>query len=167
MKKIALCFILILSLVSCKEGKKLKEVKSITNTPMKAVADTSIIGTIKNCYNLQIHYLSIDQTVDGSYYVAKNREELLNSIKIKDIVKITNKDLSLVFFTYSIKSDLVNRVMYMRELEGKWFIHSNQYFSEYDDDPFSNGDATTGKEILKKADNWKKSTDNVWWAKMI
>lgn len=166
MKNILLITSFVLLVVSCDEKNNINSV-AIVNSGHEATADTSIIGTLKNLYKLQLHYMSKDQTVDGNYFVVKNGKELISSIAIKDVIKIPNKDLSQVYFTLSIKSDLVNKVAYMRQLDGKWFIHSVQYFSEYDDDPFKNGDPSGGKEIIKKSDNWREATENIWWSKSL
>lgn len=50
----------------------------------------------------------------------------------------------------------------MKKIDNKWFIHS-AYYSSFDEDPFKNGRGAEAKEMLKKADQWEKGDDKLWW----
>ena len=72
------------------------------------------------------------------------------------------KDVFLIFYRYSIGTDIVKKTEYMRKMDGLYYPYS-VYYSSYNDDPFKNGKGEEAKKVLTKAEEWEKN-ENIWWA---
>lgn len=120
--------------------------------------DKTPLGTLKEEYSI---VLSDPTRTDASiYFLRKHKDEVLKTMEIVEEVEV-QKDVVLIFYRYTIGTDIAKKTAYMRKLDGLYLPYYT-YFSQYDDDPFKNGKGEEGKALLKKADTWGES--NIWWA---
>jgi hypothetical protein len=149
---IALCFIV----YGCKEA------NSSNTTVTTYGAQETINGTLKDLY---AHELTNEQNPVFSakwQYLKDNKDDVLNSFTVVETVEIPRRDLTLAFIQFSVGADIARTTAYMRKLNGKWYIDNN-YFSNYDDDPFNNGEPEKGKALLEKKDKWEDPKAQPWW----
>jgi hypothetical protein len=98
---------------------------------------------------------------DYYYFYQKHRHEILKTLILKD--SIITKNIGVAFVSYKIDTTSYNDVVWFRNIDGRWWICLSQYFSEYSNDPFGDGLPDGAKEIIKRADNWKKQGGTMWW----
>jgi len=99
--------------------------------------------------------------LDRYYFYRQHKKEIIKSLRVKD--SLVTKNISVVFLTYSISSVDYNDVLWFRKVDDRWLICASQYFSSYSDDPFGDGLPEGAKEIIKRADDWKKKNKSAWW----
>jgi len=128
----------------------------------KAKAQNTIEGTLKSSMEYDFQFSKQVQLTDKALFLSKHKDEILKSIQVVEKVTISGKDFFLVFYKYSVGADVVHETCYMKEIDGKWYIHPG-YYASYDEDPFKNGKGAEGKAILDKVDKWKKDDENIWW----
>ncbi|MGI8600219.1 MAG: hypothetical protein ACR2KB_13275 [Chitinophagaceae bacterium] len=132
-------------------------IKSESATEFKY--DNTPLGTLKESYK---HNMSNPTAYDARYYfLKKHKDEVLKTLEVVEEVEV-QKDVVLIFYRYSIGTDIVKQTIYMRKIDGKYLPYS-KYYSSYEDDPFKNGKPDEGKALLKKAEEWEKN-ENIWWA---
>ena len=95
-------------------------------------------------------------------YLVKNKDEILKTLAINDTIKIKDKNIMAVFYSYSIGSDVYKDAKLLNKIDGVYTIDNN-YYSTYemgdkDYSPFKNNDGGHGLETLKKMDEWKESS---------
>ncbi len=121
--------------------------------------DKTPLGTLKESYR---HSLSDPNAYDARhYFLKKHRDEVIKTLEIVEEVEV-QKDVVLIFYRYSIGTDIVKQTTYMRKIDGKYLPY-NKYYSSYDDDPFQNGKGDEGKALIKKAGEWEEN-EKIWWA---
>lgn len=128
----------------------------------KATAQTTIEGTLKESIAYDLQFSEQIQIQDKAAFQAKHKDEILKTIEVVQKDSIPGKNIILVYYRYSVGADIVRNTNYMKQIDGKWYIHS-KYYSSYDDDPFGNGKGEEGKKIIKKADEWEKESKDIWW----
>lgn len=130
--------------------KKLPEAKG---TPIETIREVYLYDFSKNDH----HKINA-----ASSYIYNHKDEILKTLEIVEVDTIPDKDFVLVFYRYSIGSEIVHAYNYMKKLDGKYFLYY-RYFSSYEGDPFKNGRGTEGKALLKKLDDWTEADKNIWW----
>jgi len=156
---ILLVVLLTLIVLGCSESNRQPLGKA---TPQVPDFPVSLAGLTR--FYFGIIYLPESQQpyiYDRYYFYHKHRDEILGTLNVKD--SIFTKNIAIVFLTYRIDTTSYNDVLWFRSLDGKWWIAYLQYFSEYADDPFGDGLPAGAKEIIKRADNWKKQNKGMWW----
>jgi hypothetical protein len=128
----------------------------------KATAQNTIEGTLKESLAYDLQFSEQVQIHDRAVFQAKHKDEILKTIEVVQKDSIPGKDIVLVYYRYSVGADIVRSTSYMKQIDGKWYVHS-KYYSSYEDDPFGNGKGEEGKKILKKAEDWEKESNEIWW----
>jgi hypothetical protein len=120
----------------------------------------SSLGTLKEIYEYSL--VGSNRGYDArAYFVRKHRDEVLKTLEIVEEIEV-QKDVVLIFYRYSIGTDIAKKTQYMRKMDGVYVPYS-KYFSSYDIDPFKNGKPEEGKALLKKAEAWDDN-ENIWWS---
>ena len=161
MKNIITFCAIIITATSCKEQSN-SPVGSDYVTIKKAMAQNTIEGTLKASMEYDFQFSDQVPLTDKAYFNSKHKDEILKTIEVVQKDSISGKDIVLVYYRYSVGADIVRSTNYMKQIDGKWYIHS-KYYSSYDDDPFGNGKGEEGKKIIKKADDWEKESKEIWW----
>lgn len=124
---------------------------------------TSIELLLKNEVSIDMNNLSPNTGYYRIHKFNENKDGVIKSFKIDDKIDIPNTNLTMVFVSYSVGSDIVRIIKYVIKDNGKYYI-TNKYYSSYDDDPFKNGMPEESKKILEKAEKWEKSNESIdWW----
>lgn len=89
---------------------------------------------------------------DNEYYHYLYNEELLKSLKIEKEINISQKNLCLVFFSYTIDSKNIKNSQWFRKVKGKWTLTNNP---KIEDDDYE-------KELQKKIKEWENYKDKIW-----
>ena len=131
-------------------------------TIKKAIAQNTIEGTLKASMEYDFQFSDQVPLTDKAYFNSKHKDEILKTFEVVEKETIPGKDIVLVFYRYSVGADIVHATSYMKQMDGKWYIHS-KYYSSYDDDPFKNGQATEGKALLEKLSKWEEESKDIWW----
>lgn len=139
----------LLSLISCKSEQDIAKDFDYKK---------SALGTLKEVYKTDLDdKRNFDARV---YHLRKHKDEVIKNIEVVEEIEV-QKDVVLIFYRYSIGTDVVKRTTYMKKIDGLYLPYS-KYFSSYDEDPFENGKGEEGKALLKKADDWGDNK-NIWW----
>jgi hypothetical protein len=144
-------FLLIL-LTACGAAVSDKKLPEAKTTPLETVKE--IVE-----YDISSDYHKI--SAPGNYEYT-HKDEVLKTLEIAEVDTIPSKDFVLVFYRYSIGSEIAHSTTYMKKIDGKYFLYP-KYFSSYDDDPFKNGRGIEGKALLKKEEDWKNADKDIWW----
>ena len=160
--KIALLLTLFSFSVSCNQSVGNSSLNNNLVIIKKAGAKNTIEGTLKENMEYDLQFNDQVSLTDKAYFTAKHKDEILKTIEVVEKDTIPGKDFILVFYRYSVGADIVHQTEYMKQMDGKWYIHP-AYFASYDDDPFGNGKGIEGKALLEKADKWRKEDENIWW----
>ena len=161
MKNIITFCAIIITATSCKEQSNLP-VGSDNVTIKKAMAQNTVEGTLKASMEYDFQFSDQVSLTDKAYFNSKHKDEILKTIEVVEKDTIPGKDIVLVFYRYSVGADIVHATSYMKQIDGKWYIHS-KYYSSYDDDPFKNGKPTEGKALLDKSSKWEDESKDIWW----
>jgi len=160
--KTALLFSAFCFLISCNQSSQPSMTPNDLVVIKKAQAQNTIEGTLKASMEYDFQFSDQVQLTDKAQFASKHKDEILKSIQVVEKATIPGKDFILVFYKYSVGADVAHETIYMKQIDGKWYVHSG-YYASYDEDPFKNGNGTEGKALLEKADKWKKDDDNIWW----
>lgn len=155
---LALYLTLIALIISCNQSANSNDLVTIK----KASAQNTIEGTLKASLEYDFQFNNQVTLTDKAYFLSKHKDEILKTIEVAEKDTIPGKDIILVFYRYSVGADIVHASTYMKQMDGKWYIHP-EYYSSYDDDPFKNGKGTEGKALLDKKSKWEDESKNVWW----
>ncbi len=102
------------------------------------------------------------ENVDAeSAFLRKNQNEIIKTLEVLEEVE-AEKDVSIVFYRYSVGTTMVKNTMYLRKMDHLFYPYF-KYYSKYDNDPFHDGKGETAKKLLDKAEEWK-SGDKIWWS---
>lgn len=160
--KIALLLTLSIFILSCNQSGNNSSSNNNLVVIKKAEAQNTIEGTLKASTEYDIQFNEQVPLTDKAYFTAKHKDEIIKTIEVVEKDTIPSKDFILVFYRYSVGADIVHKTTYMKQMEGKWYVHP-AYFGSYEDDPFKNGKGVEGKALLDKSDKWEKEDENIWW----
>jgi len=154
----------IISILSCDQSKKTAESK--TGEEKKEISSNSDQSTMKGTLEKYLDYFYMremnEQLTDDGYFYSIHKDEIHKTLEIVEKDSIPGKDFILVFFRYSVGAEVAHRSFYLKQIDGKWFIHTS-YYSSYQDDPYKNGKPEEAKKMLAKVEDWEKGDDNIWW----
>lgn len=85
-------------------------------------------------------------------YLAQNREEILKTLEIADVA--ISGDFGLVFFRYSIGSDIFREAYWTGKVDEKWY--RIYHLSKYSDS--KPADASWFEEMESKKDKWEEGS---------
>jgi len=144
-----LSIISLVVLVSCSDRGVKNQTTVGENIPHK-----DLLQTIKNEYL----YFNYDLGRYEDYILNKNKIEISQNLKIADTFVIKSFEQTLVFYSYSIGSDIIRETQYYKKDKdnGKWY-RTSLYLSSYNnEDPFKDGNGSRAKEILDKSSDWEE-----------
>jgi hypothetical protein len=144
---------------SCNQESKSSQEKKLPT------AQNTIEGSLKERMNFNLTNSDNYLIADAVNFQVKHKDEILKTIAVASVDTIPGKDLVMVCYMFSIGSDINRSSDLMKQIDGKWFFH-NKYYSIYDDDPFENGKGEQCKAILKKAEEWRKASEKIWWTNL-
>src|ERR1043165_3034128 len=108
MRKVFQVATLLIIIYSCSDSKS-------GNSSAKFNYKSSALGTLKEIYD---YNLSSNQNYDAiAYFVRKHKDEVLRTLEIVEEVEV-QKDVILLFYRYSIGTDIVKKTLYMRKMDG-------------------------------------------------
>lgn len=124
-------------------------------------ASSDPFASLKDQYRV---YLQSEEYYDARFvYVRKHRDEVMKTLEKADQMEIPGLGVTLIFYRYSIGSEVCKSTEYLKKIDGMYYPHTSLYISEYENpDPFKDGKGEAAKEVLKKIDKW--NDDNPWWA---
>lgn len=152
MKYLALPFVCILFACSNKNAA----------IPPLPEAKATPIETLKEIYSFNIAEDGYKKIALKANFLFNHKDEVLKTMEVSEVDSIPGKDFVLVFYRYSVGTDIAHETKYMQKVNGNYFIYDS-YFSDYSDDPFSNGHGEEGKALVKKADEWNGADKKIWW----
>ena len=155
MKKLVLPILVSFLLSSCNENAQ-KETKIIFEPK------TTTLELLKQRLDNTLESIRGFDGVYENHLLLKNKENVLNSLKIDEQIQIPKTKFELVLYSYSIGGDIIRHSEFVTKENGKFYI-INKYFSSYDDDPFKNGLGEECKKILEKESKWNESNESIWW----
>ncbi|MTK54476.1 hypothetical protein [Paludibacter sp.] len=159
MKKLLFFFSIIL-VIGCSRNSATSN--SRTFSFKKVYASSTISNTLKSQLEYDCYLYDNVQLNDRAYFWSKHKDEILNSLVIPETSSVPDKNLTLVFYKFSVGQDTIYKTAFMKKIDGKWYIH-NEYFQKFADDPFKNGHGVEGKLLLYKAFDWEYKSQNIWW----
>lgn len=134
--------------------------QTITITESKTV-EQAVKDYYKNMYDWPYGL-----TTDLELFFHYNRNEILNTLEIIEIIEIKEKDLAIAFTRFSIGTDIVRR--------GLWFHKINDSWGKTQSDFFTYGAESIGykekddkvefEELLEKKEKWEEDNPDTWWA---
>jgi len=166
MKKILFLFLLV-AFIGCKPEIKPTENKSYEFSSIKDLLIYNIIGNLDKSIKIFPDGMYYNDVViyDRSKFINMNWQEIKNTFLINDSANIT-KDLTVVFISYSVKSDVIREVEWVRKINDKYFT-SSIYLSLYGDyrdrKDFENINEGTITSLIARIKKWEDSSSNTWW----
>jgi hypothetical protein len=162
MKKLFLLLFLI-AIMGCKPIKSPTIIKTYEFSSIKELITYDVIGDPEYKLSPKPDFSFTDiVTSDREKFKNTYWKEMKSTLIVSDSMQITN-DLTVVFFSYSVKSDVVRGVEWVRKIDDKYFL-SFVYLSEYSVDPeFKDHDKNKLTALITKIDKWKESSSEVWW----
>jgi hypothetical protein len=121
------------------------------------------LATLKEFYEYDLTQDSYRKINAQINYTVNHKDEILKTLEVAEVDSIPGKDFVLVFYRYSIGSEIAHSDEYMKKIDGKYFLYPTKYYSSYEEDPFSNGQGLQGKALLKKLEEWTGADKDVWW----
>jgi hypothetical protein len=161
--KAILFSVLLIALIGCKQTGRQFEIKIYEFSGIKELLIYNIIGDpeFKLSPAPSINFTNY-LTWDKNKFINMNWKEIQSTFSINDSVQVTN-DLTLVFFTYSVKSDIIRDVEWVRKINNKYFT-TTLYLSPYSKaSDFKNIDDATFASLEAKIEKWQESSSDVWW----
>jgi len=86
---------------------------------------------------------------------------MLQTLEVVETAETDN--VAVGFVRYSIGATIYRDAVWMRRIDGQWQPAWNQYFSEYEDDPFGDGKPDNAKALIKRVSEWEKQSPKSWW----
>ena len=97
---------------------------------------------------------------DAPTFFNDHRKEILETFVVSEVIETPNIALALARF--SVGGSLYRRPIWFRKVDGRWLV-SEGHISRYDDDPFEDGQKDRAKEIIEKAEKWRKEGARLWF----
>ena len=103
-------------------------------------------------------------------FVELHQDEIKNTLNIAEKFEVT-PDLTAVFISYSLKTEVIRSVMWIRKIEGKYYMQiSGEYkltASYYSKDElreeFQNLSIENLNKLRTKIKDWEEASKDVWW----
>ena len=99
--------------------------------------------------------------LDRPNFLRRHRDEMLQTLEVVETAETDN--VAVGFVRYSIGATIYRDAVWMRRIDGQWQPAWNQYFSEYEDDPFGDGKPDNAKALIKRVSEWEKQSPKSWW----
>jgi len=153
----------LIALMGCKPTKSPTTIKTYEFSSIKELITYDVIGDPEYKLSPKPDFSFTDiVTSDREKFKNTYWKEMKSTLIVSDSMQITN-DLTVVFFSYSVKSDVVRGVEWVRKIDDKYFL-SFVYLSEYSVDPeLKDLDKNKLTALITKIDKWKESSSEVWW----
>lgn len=146
MKKLILLATILL--LSCNNSQS----ESNNDKEVRFLAQKSIQKLIEERHKLMVKEAGKRTGFKEEYLLNKYKDDAIKSLKINDSIIIDGTDLTSVFYSYNLGTDVHREHTFLRKIDGNYTIEP--YISNYDDDPFKNGKPEQSKIIFEKINKW-------------
>lgn len=130
------------------------------NTHLTFHPEKSIEKLIEGYFNYHLEGSKMSDGFELNYRMQKFKDDGIKSLKVVDKIAIPKTNLTAVFYSYNLGSDVIREVEFVSKVDNLYLI-SDKYYSSYTNDPFGNGDTKAAKILMEKIDRWESDPEEL------